>query len=163
MIAFVSELFSRRPLRLSTAEPNDAPAMADMHARAFRRGWSEAEFERLLADATIVAHRATAGRALVGFAVSRLAADEAEVLSIAVASSWRGRGIAGRLLDLQLRRLAGLGITRLFLEVDEGNVAARRLYARAHFREVGRRSAYYRAAGDTAPPSAALILRRDLA
>jgi ribosomal-protein-alanine N-acetyltransferase len=163
MIAFLSDLFARRPLRLSTAGPNDAAAMAEVHALGFRRGWSEAEFERLLADANIIAHRATAGRALVGFAVSRIAADEAEVLSIAVAPSWRGRGIAGRLLDLQLRRLAGLGITRLFLEVDEGNAAARRLYARAQFREVGRRGAYYGGAGDTAPPSAALILRRDLA
>jgi [ribosomal protein S18]-alanine N-acetyltransferase len=162
MIAFFAELFSRGPSRLSAAGPNDAPAMAEVHAQAFRRGWSEAEFERLLADANIVAHRASAGRRLVGFAVSRIAADEAEVLSIAVAPSWRGRGIAGRLLDLQLRRLAGLGIARLFLEVDESNVPARRLYARAHFQEVGRRDAYYRAAGDAAP-STALILRRDLA
>jgi [ribosomal protein S18]-alanine N-acetyltransferase len=163
MIAFISELFSRAQPKLTTAGPNDAPAMAEVHAQAFRRGWSEAEFERLLADANIVAHRAIAGRVLVGFVVSRFAADEAEILSIAVAPSWRGRGIAGRLLDLQLRRLAGLGISRLFLEVDEGNVAARRLYARAQFREVGRRGAYYHAAGDAAPPSAALILRRDLA
>ena len=163
MIAFISGLFSRTQPRLSAAGPDDAPAMAEVHAQAFRRGWSEAEFERLLADANIVAHRATAGRALVGFVVSRFAADEAEILSIAVAPSWRGRGIAGRLLDLHLRRLAGLGIARLFLEVDEGNAAARQLYARAQFREVGRRGAYYHAAGDPSPPSAALILRRDLA
>ena len=77
--------------------------------------------------------------------MSRRAADEAEILSVAVARAWRGRGLARRLLDLHLRRLAGLGLRAVFLEVDEDNVPARRLYARAGFREVGRRPGYYRA------------------
>jgi [ribosomal protein S18]-alanine N-acetyltransferase len=162
MKSFLSDLFSRVEARLSTAGPADAAAMAEVHAQAFRRGWSEEEFERLLADAHVIAERATAGRELVGFSIIRIAADEAEILSIAVKPSWRRRGLAGHMLDLQLRRLAGCGVARLFLEVDEGNMAARRLYARAQFREVGRRNAYYRVATD-ASPSAALIMRRDLA
>jgi ribosomal-protein-alanine N-acetyltransferase len=63
------------------------------------------------------------------------------------------------MLDLHLRRLAGVGLRAVFLEVDEDNAPARRLYARAGFREVGRRPGYYpqgRAA------KAALVLRRDL-
>ena len=100
-----------------------------------------------------------AGRSLIGFIVSRLVFEEAEILSIAVASSRRGSGLARQLLDINLRRLAGLGARSVFLEVDEGNVPALRLYRRAGFREVGRRKAYYPAAGG----SAALILRRDLA
>ena len=48
----------------------------------------------------------------------------------------------------------------VFLEVEEDNVAARRLYARRHFREVGRRNAYYRRPEGAAR---ALVLRRDLA
>jgi [ribosomal protein S18]-alanine N-acetyltransferase len=162
MSGFLTDLFGRGPPRLSPAGPPDAAAMADLHAQAFRRGWSAEEFERLLADKSIISHRATLGRDLVGFAITRLAADEAEILSIAVVPSWRGRGIAGQMLDLQLRRLAGLGIARLFLEVDEGNEPARRLYARAQFAEVGRRGAYYHKGG-AQPPAAALILRRDLA
>ena len=47
------------------------------------------------------------------------------------------------MLDLHLRRLAGLGARTVFLEVDEDNVPARRLYRRAGFREVGRREGYY--------------------
>jgi ribosomal-protein-alanine N-acetyltransferase len=91
--------------------------------------------------------------------VARRVLGEAEILSVAVAAaSRRGKGLARQLLDLHLRRLAGLGARTVFLEVDEGNQPARRLYRRAGFREVGRRSGYYPAGQG----SAALILRRDL-
>jgi ribosomal-protein-alanine N-acetyltransferase len=64
------------------------------------------------------------------------------------------------LLDLHLRRLAGIGVRRVFLEVDEGNIPARKLYARAGFRDVGRRETYYQ--DQRARSAAALVLRRDL-
>ena len=161
MIDFVARLLWRAEPILSEAEPGDAPAFAMLHDAAFRRGWSEDEFERLLTERTVVAHRAMAGRKPVGFILSRLAAGEAEILSVVVAAPRQGRGLAGRLLDLHLRRLAGLGVKTLFLEVDEDNTPARRLYARAGFREVGVRPAYYPSAAGQA--SAALVLRRDLA
>src|SRR5262249_36878125 len=127
---------------------------------SFHRGWSDGEIESLLIDRSVVAHRAMAGRTMAGFILSRLAAGEAEILSVAVHSTRRGKGLARRLLDLHLRRLAGLGTRAVFLEVEDGNVPAQRLYARAGFRQVGRREAYYHdAAGKS---TAALILRRDL-
>jgi [ribosomal protein S18]-alanine N-acetyltransferase len=152
--------FARSEPTLSEASMRDAAALAALHAAAFRRGWSEDEFERLLLDKTVIAHRAMIGAALAGFIVSRLAAGEAEILSVAVARGQRGRGLARKLLDLHLRRLAGLATTAIFLEVDEDNAPARRLYARAGFRDVGRRPAYY--AHDAQAPSNALVLRRDL-
>jgi [ribosomal protein S18]-alanine N-acetyltransferase len=157
MIEFFRRLFARREPVLSEAGPRDARALATLHGASFHRGWSDGEFEQLLIDRNVVAHRATVGSNLVGFILSRLAADEAEILSVAVASSRRGKGLARRLLDLNLRRLAGLGTHAVFLEVDEGNVPARRLYQRAGFRDVGRREGYYAGKG-----AAALILRRDL-
>jgi len=159
MTMWLDRLLGRAPA-LSDAGPRDAARFAPLHAASFRRGWSEDEFARLLADRAVVAHRALRGEAVAGFILSRLAAGEAEILSVAVAAAERGRGLAGRLLDLHLRRLAGLGCRAVFLEVDEDNAPARRLYARAGFRGVGRRAAYYRK-GETA--SAALVLRRDLA
>ncbi len=144
---------------LSEAGTRDAAAMARLHGASFRRGWSDGEFERLLAERNVVAHRALVGRTLAGFVISRLAAGEAEILSIAVAAARRGRGLARRLIELHLRRLAGLGCRTVFLEVDEDNQPARRLYRRAGFLEVGRREAYY---SKDAGPSAALVLRRDL-
>jgi len=153
--------WTRSEPALAEAGPRDAATLAALHAAAFRRGWSEDEFERLLIDPNVIAHRALIGRSLAGFIISRLAAGEAEILSVAVAPARRGRGLARKLLDLHLRRLAGLGVKAVFLEVDEDNAPARRLYLRARFRDVGRRPAYY--AQGSAPPASALVLRRDLA
>ncbi len=161
MMTFVQRMLGRPEATLSEAGLGDAAALADLHAAAFRRGWSEDEFERLLIDRHVLAHRAMSGRDLVGFIVSRRVGEEAEILSVAVAPARRGRGLATRLLDLHLRRLAGLGVKAVFLEVDEDNAPARRLYAAARFREVGRRPAYY--ARGSAAPASALVLRRDLA
>jgi len=145
---------------LSEAGSRDAAALAALHAGAFRRGWSEDEFERLLADRQVVAHRAMSGAVLAGFILSRMVAGEAEILSVAVARRWRGRGLGRRLVDLHLGRLAGLGVATVFLEVEDGNQPAVRLYEGAGFRDVGRRPGYYpQASGAPAP---ARVLRRDL-
>jgi ribosomal-protein-alanine N-acetyltransferase len=158
--AWLARLFGRAEPVLAVAQPRDAGALAAIHAASFNRGWSEQEFEQLLTDRNVIADRAGRGKRIAGFIVSRRAADEAEILSVAVARSWRGRGLAKKLLDLHLRRLAGLGLRAIFLEVDEDNAPARRLYARAGFHEVGRRPGYY--AQGNASPAAALVLRRDL-
>ena len=109
----------------------------------------------MLRDRHVLAHRAMSGRTFAGFILSRLVTDEAEILSVAVAAARRGKGLARRLLDLHLRRLAGLGVRRVFLEVEEGNTPALRLYRRAGFRQVGRREGYYqeskRAGGARSP------------
>jgi [ribosomal protein S18]-alanine N-acetyltransferase len=160
MIEIVARLFARGAPVLSPASSRDAREMAALHGASFHRGWSDGEFERLLFDRNAVAHRATVGHSLVGFILSRIAGREAEILSIAVASSRRGKGLAKQLLDLNLRRLAGLGVRAVFLEVGDDNVPALRLYRRAGFREVGRRQGYYRDQAGKA--STALVLRRDL-
>lgn len=157
-MSWFARLFARAEPALSAATARDARALAAIHAASFNRGWSEHEFEQLLTDRNVAADRAAAGRRHIGFILSRRAADEAEILSVAVARAWRGRGVARRLLDLHLRRLAGLGQRAVFLEVDADNTAARRLYARAGFREVGRRPGYYAQSGG----KGALVLRRDL-
>jgi len=161
MMTLWRRLFARETPSLSEASRRDAEAIAALHAASFHRGWSEVEVEGLLGERNVVAHRAASGRALAGFIMSRCAADEAEILSVAVARARQGRGLARALLDLHLRRLAGLGCRAVFLEVDENNRAAIRLYDRAGFREVSRRANYYPAAGGKA--AAALVLRRDLA
>jgi ribosomal-protein-alanine N-acetyltransferase len=159
LFAALTRLLPRRAAALSPAGLADAPALAALHAAAFRRGWSAQEFARLLIEPNVVADRAMAGE-LAGFVLSRIGADQAEILSIAVKASFRGRGLAGKLMDVHLRRLAGYGVNSVFLEVDEHNLPARRLYAGFGFREVGRRPNYYAEAGEQA--GAALVLRRDL-
>ncbi len=109
----------------------------------------------------MIAHRATIGGTLQGFILSRIAADEAEILSVAIATARRGRGLASALLNLHLRTARGLGVRALFLEVDEDNEPARKLYRRAGFHEVGRRPGYY--PQPASGGATALVLRRDLA
>jgi ribosomal-protein-alanine N-acetyltransferase len=161
MIDIVSRLFARAAPVLSEAKAHDAGAIAGLHAASFHRGWSEQEFERLLVDRAVLTHRAMVGRSLAGFIMSRLVAGEAEILSVAVAQRRRKQGVAGRLLDLHLRGLAGLGVHTIFLEVNEGNAPARALYRRAGFREAGRRKGYYPTQAGK-KDAAALILRCEL-
>ncbi|MPZ38200.1 MAG: ribosomal-protein-alanine N-acetyltransferase [Rhizobiales bacterium] len=160
MIALLSRLFSRREPVLSEATPQDAAAIAKLHAASFNRGWSEDEIDRLMLERNVLTHRATVNGRLVGFIISRIAAGEAEILSVAVATSYRRKGLARRMLNLHMGRLAGSGTRVLFLEVDEGNAAACQLYRRAGFREAGRREGYYTMADGKR--ATALVLRRDL-
>ena len=159
---FFARLFRRAAPALVEARPRDAAMLAVIHARSFHRGWSETELERLLSERTTLGHvaRADGGRGgAVGFILSRIVQDEAEILTVAVMPAERGRGLARRLLDTHLSRLAALGAREVFLEVDEGNVSALRLYRRAGLREVGRRDGYYRKPSENA---AALVLGRAL-
>ncbi len=160
MIGFIGRLFSRGAPVLSDAGPRDAAAIAALHAASFRRGWSEQEVDGLLLDRQVITHRAMTRGALTGFIMSRQAADEAEILSVAVARRQQGRGIARQLLNLHLRRLAGLGTGTVFLEVDEDNKAALKLYERAGFHQISRRPNYYPLPGGKT--ATALLLRRDL-
>ncbi len=156
MIGVISRLLGRTAPALSEARPADAAAIAALHKASFQRGWGEEEVYSLLIDKNVFAHRAMIGRVMAGFILSRLTAGEAEILSVAIAPKQRGRGLSPPLLDLNLRRLAGLGARTVFLEVDENNAPARALYRRAGFADVGRRKSYYQSGAN------ALVLRRDL-
>jgi ribosomal-protein-alanine N-acetyltransferase len=155
MMRLVSRLFGRKRPTIAEARPADAVPIAALHGVSFRRGWGEDEILWLLLDRNVVTQRMTAGGKVIGFIMSRLAAGEAEILSVAVAPAWRGRGLSRQLLELHLRRLAGLGIRAVYLEVGERNAPAYRLYRRAGFNEVGRRQGYYE------DGATALVLRRD--
>ena len=95
-----------------------------------------------------------------GLAVARVAADEAEILSIVVARRMRRGGLATRLLGQLLSGLRQRGIRLVFLEVGEDNVAAIALYANFGFVAVGKRDAYYKRDDGSTP--AALVMRLDL-
>src|SRR5690606_32101023 len=94
MIRWLFDIFSPiRPPIVSNATSRDVADIAALHAASFRRGWSDGEIEGMLLDRNVVGHRATIGRHLAGFVISRIAADEAEILSIAVAERYRGRAV----------------------------------------------------------------------
>jgi [ribosomal protein S18]-alanine N-acetyltransferase len=79
----------------------------------------------------------------VGFGVLGLAADDAEIESLAVSTSWRRRGIAKRLCKDLLGWAHARGVRRVSLEVRVSNMAARTLYESLGFHEVAVRRSYY--------------------
>lgn len=78
-----------------------------------------------------------------GFAIGRVAADEAELLTLVVAPFLRRTGIATRLLAAFDAEARARGAVVAFLEVAETNSAACALYARLGWRPAGRRRGYY--------------------
>ena len=87
----------------------------------------------MLSERNTLVHRLRLGRKIVGFVISRIGADEAEILSVAIDQAHRGRGLSRDLLMTHLGHLAGRGVRTVFLEVEENNQPARRLYERAGF------------------------------
>lgn len=134
-------------------------AMAATHARAFAgqgRGWSAAEFAALLDGPHIfVIQQENA------FALGRVIADEAELLTLATDPAARRRGLARAALAGFEAEARTRGAVRGFLEVAEDNAAARALYAACLWRETGRRVGYYPRSGARAAD--ALILEKPLA
>ena len=132
----------------------EAPALAALHAASFP------EAERWGADAITLMLEMPGAFGLhgpgAGFVLARVAADEAEILTLAVVPEARRQGQGGALLAAAMAQAAAHGARAMFLEVSEGNDAARALYAAAGFAEAGRRRRYYADGAD------ALVLRRGL-
>lgn len=159
-LPFWFPFFRSAPPVVEAAVLKDAAQLARLHGASFHRGWGDGEFEQMLREQNTLIHRLRRGRNIIGFAASRMAADEAEILSIAVSPEQRGRGLSRDLFMTHLGHLAGRGARTVFLEVEENNMPARRLYDRTGFAVVGRRERYYKEA-DGAELNA-LIMRRDL-
>jgi ribosomal-protein-alanine N-acetyltransferase len=145
-----------RPMR-----PEHIAACVTIHAGGFARGWAADEFEALLLDPAVLAHVITdgQGRLVEGFALSRKVLDESELLTIAIDAALRGRGLGRQLLDAHLSILGSAGASRIFLEVEEANVAARTLYERSGFMTVGKREGYYAKADGSR--ARALVMQRN--
>jgi ribosomal-protein-alanine N-acetyltransferase len=139
---------------------DDACDCSALHAGGFAYPWSVHDFETLFADRACLAVGIHSKSRLAGCLLSRIASDEAEILTMVVEPSWRGLGCAQRLMEDHLARLAALGARMLFLEVDSENGAALALYRRNGFIEVGLRKAYY--TGASGGRHNAVVMRRDL-
>lgn len=83
------------------------------------------------------------GRALAGYIVARVIADELHVNNVAVRPGLRRHGIGTELLRAVLRQGSALGSTMAWLEVRAGNQAAQKLYESCGFQVAGRRRNYY--------------------
>lgn len=142
----------------------DLDGAAKLHAEAFvpmgERGWTRHDIAELLSSPGVGGFMIQAEGAEIGMALWRLAADEAELLTIAVARQGRRAGAGRRLLARVIEQAGSGGARTLFLEVGVDNFAARRLYDSLGFEVVGRRAAYY--SRGVLPPVDALVMRLTL-
>lgn len=156
-------LWRDRGVAIQNLKAEDAAAVARIHGENFARGWGVAEVEALILDKACLGHLAR-GQGFAGnsdgFILSRVAGDEAEILSVAVRRARQGKGIAHQLLLHHLGGLGQRGVRTLFLEVDEANKRALALYRRYGFATVGQRPSYYKRGDGSA--ANALVMRRDL-
>lgn len=156
--------WGRTETSVRRADVADCTALSEIHSAAFRRGWSDAEFEALLVQPgvhALLAHvRSAFGHSMAaGFLLYRLVQDEAEILSVAVLDAQRRRGIARMLLEEALRRLYREGGRSVHLEVEATNMPAIKLYREMDFDQTGTRSGYY-AQGRSRPAAAIAMSRR---
>lgn len=133
---------------IDEVRPAEAEAVADIHADAFARAWSADDFSALMSGRGVFALAARREsifglRRLSGFVLVRVAADEAEILTIAVRATRRGGGLGRQLMEESLRRLYRERVASCFLEVDGDNAAAIGLYRSLGFETVGERKGYY--------------------
>lgn len=138
----------------------DLDAISELHGRCFDERWSAPFLSSLLATPGCFCVFAGRKSAPDGFLVGRVAADEVEILTLAVRPEHRRRGIGGALVGFAGAHAAGLGAAAMFLEVGVSNAPARALYGARGFLPVGERRGYY--ASGTGPPEDAIILRARL-
>lgn len=132
-----------------------------IHAQAFDgpttgRAWSQADFAALVGQPGVF----VLGDAR-GFILIRVVADEAEILTLAVRPEARRLGLGRSLIQAAAAMAAGLGASRLLLEVAQDNLAARALYDRTGFQAAGRRPRYYARAEGPAIDALILVLNLD--
>ena len=142
----------------------DLDRAARLHREAFmpmgERGWTRQDIAGLLASPGTDGFLLEEKSDDIGMAICRVAADEAELLTVAVNPHHRRRGAGRRLLEAVIGQVRLAGARTLFLEVGADNPAARALYDSLGFVVAGRRAGYY--ARVDGPPADAVIMRLTL-
>ena len=122
----------------------EAEALGSLHALSFDHPWDTEFIRKLMAMPGTLALAAMSSQGNpLGFLLARAAADEAEILTLAVAPRYRRRQIGSRLLAAAAAMLAAAGAHRLHIEVACSNIPAARLYQTAGFAVNGTRRGYY--------------------
>ena len=147
------------PASVLEATADDAQGLAALYAEALPPGWPAHELAASCADANRAVLKAADGEHLHGFVILQFAADEAEILAIAVAKGRRRRGLASSLLRGGISACESRFTSCIYLEVAESNTPARKLYEKFGFLVIGCRENYYHIRSSA--PETALIMRRD--
>ncbi|MES2137873.1 MAG: ribosomal protein S18-alanine N-acetyltransferase [Pseudomonadota bacterium] len=138
-----------KALRIDRGTSDDLDEVMTVMDRAFGdrfgEAWTRSQLAGILpmAGVAMMLARSDNGEP-VGFSLFRTVADESELLLIAVRPTLHRRGVGRMLLDDFMQRVRNEGVTRVHLEVRDGNPAIA-MYRSAGFSPVGRRRNYYHA------------------
>jgi ribosomal-protein-alanine N-acetyltransferase len=146
------------------AEPEYLCAMEKIYTQSFYEFQPKCSIEQYLLSprtwALIAFVRIKGGNIPAGYVLARNAADEAEILSIGVAPTFRKRGVGSALLT-KMEGIAHIrGARSIFLEVGIYNQNARALYSKAGYQVIGQRPNYYKKA--TGKRVTALVLHKNV-
>jgi [ribosomal protein S18]-alanine N-acetyltransferase len=137
----------------------DVAGVAAIERAAFTDPWPPQAFFDLLAQPHVRAYAVDRDDGvLAGYALASVAADQGEILNLAVDPAAQRRGLGRLLLDALLDMFRREKIASIFLEVRQSNAGAIHLYGAAGFRAVSTRRRYYRY-----PTENALTMVLDLA
>lgn len=126
------------------AESCHAASITEIEKLCFADPWSDRSIARAIDDDTVRCICLLHENIICAFAMYVFAADEGEILNIAVSPEHRGRGYAKKLVSHILNEGKNENCKTVFLEVRESNASARGLYGYFGFSEIGTRKNYYR-------------------
>jgi ribosomal-protein-alanine N-acetyltransferase len=135
-------------VRIDCGNSDDITAVMSIMDSAFGRqfgeAWTRSQLAGILpmAGVRLMVAREPYSDGAVGFSLFRTVADESELLLLAVAPTHHRRGVGQRLLGAFLEQARNDGVTRVHLEVRDGNPAVS-MYRNVGFSPVGRRRNYY--------------------
>ncbi len=144
--------------------PTDAKWLAALHAACFpeTRCWNEQMFQSSLFAPQTLGLALQENHHPLAFILLGLAADEAEILTVATHPDHMRQGCAAKLLVHAVDELKTRGIHKIFLEVATDNAPAIAFYEKHGFTNVGQRKNYYPALDGTGHNVDAIVMARDL-
>ncbi|ATW04625.1 ribosomal protein S18-alanine N-acetyltransferase [Sphingorhabdus sp. YGSMI21] len=134
------------PVVIRTGDLNDLSDVMHVMEHAFPKtygeGWNHHQCRSMLSMPNARLLIAECKDMICGFLISRQAADEEELLMIAVSPAYQSRGVGYQLLDQMLKSAQSHGVSAVFLEMRADNTA-QKLYTKFGFERIGLRKAYY--------------------
>lgn len=156
MISRIQEI----PVNVRNMKHDDLAAVSDIERLSYEFAWSHGVFrDCLLAGYSCIVLQH--GTAVVGYGILSIAAGEAHILNLCVASEFRGLGYGERILDDIVERAHYAQVGTIYLEVRPTNANALSLYRKKGFHKIAKRSAYYQAtSGREDADVLSLVLKR---
>ena len=127
-----------------------------IEALCFSEPWSENAFSILLGDGAFGMVALLDG-VVVAYGGMLFVLDEGQITNIATHPEYRREGLGRMIVEALEREAKILGLSELFLEVREQNVAARKLYLSCGWEEIGLRKNFY-----SKPTDNAVLMKKDL-